>query len=100
MTNSHRRTKVAGILCLHRITDNRLTDRPPENLLNELGIAANQVALVTTHWDKTDKAKGKETEQQLEQRAWRSLSRAGAKMERFYNTPETARKIIERLLYS
>ncbi len=31
---------MAGILCLHRITDNRLTDRPPENLLNELGIAA------------------------------------------------------------
>jgi len=96
------KTKVAGILLLHSIRDNRLTHRPPENLLKDLRIdnAANQVALVTTHWDRTDFGKGKETEQRLEKGVWAPLSRMGAKMERFDKTSDTAWKIIERLLYS
>jgi len=103
-TSSHPKKKVTGILCLHRITDNRLTksNRPPTNLLSDLcgkkADAAKQVTLVTTHWDKTKYDKGTGTEQQLKQGAWASLSALGARMERFNNTEKEAQGIVERLL--
>lgn len=96
---------MTGILCLYNITDRRLTNGPPTNLLRGLcgeeADAAKQVALVATHWDKVKSdAEGRAKEGQLKQMAWASLSENGAKMERFNKTEEAARKIIKRLLYT
>jgi len=112
MTSRHPKTKVAGILCLHRITDRRLKDAPPTRLLKDLcgdtevdatkQVALKQVALVTTHWDKIGEAireaEGRKRERELIQMTWASLSAMGAKMERFNKTEEAARKIVNRLL--
>jgi len=107
MTSSHPKTNVAGILCLHNIRVNHLKGNSnlPTKLLKDLcgdtADVAQQVVLVSTHWDRVkSNAMGRERERALRQTVWASLSAAGAKMERFNNTEEAARGIIGGLLHS
>src|SRR6266540_3872629 len=88
MTSSYPKTNVTGILCLHRIEDNRLTYPPPTKLLKKLcgDNAIKHVALVTTHWGKTKVATYETREKELKEKAWASFSKQGAKTERFDNT--------------
>ncbi|KAI5984613.1 hypothetical protein EDD15DRAFT_2177051, partial [Pisolithus albus] len=59
--------------------------------------AADRIRLVTTMWDEVDNLRAEEVERTLARTHWRSLVRAGARLKRFDNAPETAWRIIRDL---
>jgi hypothetical protein len=93
--------KLAGIIYLHRITDNRMAGTPHRNLRMFGELCGNQavkkVVLVTTMWDKA--AKNKETrENQLFERYWKTMIDHGASTARFSNSADSAWEIINTIL--
>ncbi|KAI8712541.1 G domain-containing protein [Fusarium sp. LHS14.1] len=85
--------KLNGIIYLHRIKDERMTNAIMRNLAmfrNLCGDAAfKNVALVTTFWDELqDPSKGEDREQQL----------LAFKIMRFQNTRESALDIISKVI--
>lgn len=93
--------KLAGILYLHRITDNRISGSPQRNLrmFGELcgDRAAHKVVLVTTMWDKVDPDVGERRLSELEYKYFHGLLRRGATSMRFNNTYRAAWDIIETI---
>ncbi|KAF8891140.1 hypothetical protein CPB84DRAFT_1939392 [Gymnopilus junonius] len=94
---------LAGILYLHRITDNRMAGSPYRNLkmFGDLcgNKAARGVVLVTTMWDKLKtKEIGESREADLKKNFWADLIASQASVDRFENTLESARGIIDRLI--
>jgi predicted GTPase/exonuclease VII small subunit len=107
--------KLAGIVYLHRITDNRMAGSPHRNLrmFGELcgDQAVKKVVLVTTMWDKAySLAPGKQKDQDREQeklvsrekdlfeRYWKTMIDHGASTARFTNSSHSAWNIIEVIL--
>ena len=96
--------KLAGIIYLHRITDNRMGGSPHRNLrmFGELcgDQAVKKVVLVTTMWDKdkTDPQKHNQRERELFDNYWKTMINYGASTARFLNSPESAWKIIDPIL--
>ena len=100
--------KLAGIIYLHRITDNRMSGSPHRNLrmFGELcgDQAVKKVVLVTTMWDrvKKDPAKNQDThnqrENQLFDNYWKTMRDHGASTARFSNSAESAWQIIDTIL--
>ncbi|KAF9528234.1 P-loop containing nucleoside triphosphate hydrolase protein [Crepidotus variabilis] len=94
--------KLAGIIYLHRITDNRMAGSPMRNLrmFGELcgDRAAHKVVLVTTMWDKIEQSPGEKRESELEYRYFKELLRRGALLMRFNNTYRAAWDIIEAII--
>ena len=99
--------KLAGIIYLQRITDNRMAGTPHHNLrmFRELcgNRAMKKVVLVTTSWDK---ASGLEKdlqtflrrEQQLIDNHWKIMIDHGASTARFSNSVDSAWNIIDIIL--
>ncbi|KAF8811037.1 hypothetical protein BYT27DRAFT_7185147 [Phlegmacium glaucopus] len=95
--------KLAGIVYLHKITDNRMAGAPHRNLrmFSELcgDQAVKKVILVTTMWDKlAKKSVGAQREHNLRIKYWRVMMENGALVARFRNTPQTAWKIIDMII--
>ncbi|KAF8811578.1 hypothetical protein BYT27DRAFT_7183855 [Phlegmacium glaucopus] len=107
--------KLAGIVYLHRITDNRMAGSPHRNLrmFGELcgDQAVKKVVLVTTMWDKAySSAPGKQKDQDREteklihrekdlfEHYWKTMIDHGASTARFTNSPQSAWGIIDILL--
>ncbi|KAJ3456440.1 hypothetical protein MRS44_016463 [Fusarium solani] len=97
--------KLNGIIYLHRIKDERMTNAIMRNLTmfrNLCGDAAFQnVALVTTFWDELqDQSKGEDREQQLLARGewWGYMTGKGSKTMRFHNTRESALEIVSKVI--
>jgi len=98
--------KLAGIVYLHRITDNRMGGSPYRNLrmFGELcgDQAVRKVVLVTTMWDKghtTDHQQAhNQRENELFERYWKTMKDHGALTARFLNKPDSAWEIIDIIL--
>ena len=96
--------KLAGIIYLHRITDNRMGGSPHRNLrmFGELcgDQAVKKVVLVTTMWDKdkADPQKHNQRERELFDNYWKTMINYGASTARFLNSPDSAWKIIDPFL--
>ncbi|KAJ4317353.1 hypothetical protein N0V84_007410 [Fusarium piperis] len=97
--------KLNGIIYLHRIKDERMTNALMRNLTmfrNLCGDAAFQnVVLVTTFWDELqDQAKGEGREQQLLDRDewWGYMAAKGSNTLRFQNTRESALEIVSKVI--
>ncbi|KIK19428.1 hypothetical protein PISMIDRAFT_153001 [Pisolithus microcarpus 441] len=93
--------ELTGVIYTHNIggDNNCATDVLSFQLLGHLcgDEAADRVRLVTTMWDDVDMSKAGEAEGRLKRTRWQSLIRAGARLERFDNTPETAWNIVRDL---
>ncbi|RMJ20287.1 hypothetical protein CDV36_000084 [Fusarium kuroshium] len=97
--------KLNGIIYLHRIKDERMTNAIMRNLTmfrSLCGDAAFQnVVLATTFWDELqDQSKGEDREQQLLARGewWGYMTAKGSKNMRFHNTRESALDIISKVI--
>ncbi|RSL66606.1 hypothetical protein CEP54_003638 [Fusarium duplospermum] len=97
--------KLNGIIYLHRIKDERMTNAIMRNLTlfrNLCGDAAfRNVILVTTFWDELqDQEKGEGREQQLLGRSewWGYMAAKGSRTMRFRNTQESALEIVSEIV--
>ncbi|EMD41337.1 hypothetical protein CERSUDRAFT_89905 [Gelatoporia subvermispora B] len=94
-----------GVIWIHSINDSDNDFKAPDlELLSELcGTCKSppdlrKVVIVTTHWDAVPEDKAKTREAQLRSGCFKEMIEAGARMERHYNTPESAMGIISRFL--
>jgi len=101
--------KLAGIIYLHRITDNRMAGSPNRNLrmFGELcgDEAMKKVVLVTTMWDKALASASDEQRKVLDRREkdlmdnyWKTMMKYGASTARFTNSRDSAEKIVNKIL--
>jgi len=94
--------KLAGIIYLHRISDNRMGGTPHRNLrmFGELcgDKAVKKVVLVTTMWDKVQQETGARREKELFDNYWNKMIEHGALTTRFSNTAGSAWDIIKIIL--
>ncbi|KDR82102.1 hypothetical protein GALMADRAFT_240601 [Galerina marginata CBS 339.88] len=96
--------QIVGIIYLHRITDNRIAETVHRSfhVFSELcGYdAAQNVVLVTTMWDEIEGegVVGEEREKEFKEKLWAGMLSHGASTTRFDNTPDSARKIISRVV--
>ncbi|KAF8420751.1 P-loop containing nucleoside triphosphate hydrolase protein [Boletus edulis BED1] len=95
--------RIAGIIYVHRITDNRMPGSAYKNLQMFGRLCGNaplpRTRLVTTMWDQSkDKATAIRRETQLIDEFWRTLIDGGATVHRFSNTPDSAQEIVGSLL--
>ena len=98
-----RKLVLAGVIYLHRISDIRMSEAPHRNLrmFGELSgnKSAKKVVLATTMWDKVnDISEGEKRETALKEKYWNVMLHHGAVVERFFNTPESAWAVINRLV--
>lgn len=94
--------KLAGIVYLHKITDNRMAGAPHRNLRMFAQLCGDQgvknVILVTTMWDTIKIWTGAQWEHDLRRNYWSHMIEKGALVARFRNTPQTAWKIIDMII--
>jgi hypothetical protein len=90
--------KVTGILYVHRISDNRMTEPPFTNQEvfeefcgDELG---KKICVTTTHWDLVDEQTGEKREVDIK----RDYCVNGTTMARFKGTQESAWHAVDTLL--
>ncbi|KAF5009926.1 hypothetical protein FDECE_3911 [Fusarium decemcellulare] len=101
--------KLAGILYLHRISDNRVSGSAMKNftLLEKMcgPAAASRVFLITTMWDLTETGKLSHREAEMREMRlastiefWGSLCQQGSQTRRWRGDNETAISIINELI--
>ncbi|KAM5349523.1 hypothetical protein ACJ41O_006028 [Fusarium nematophilum] len=97
--------KLTGIVYLHRIKDERMTNGIMRNLAMFRNLcgdnAFKNVVLVTTFWDELqDTAKGEDREEQLVKRPdwWGYMTSKGSTTRRFDNTRQSALDIVGELV--
>jgi hypothetical protein len=94
--------KLAGIVYLHKITDNRMAGAPHRNLRMFAQLCGDQgvkkVILVTTMWDTIKTWTGAQREHDLRRNYWSAMMEKGALVARFRNTQQTAWKIIDMII--
>ena len=94
--------KLAGLIYLHRITDNRMAGTPHRNLrmFGELcgDLAAKKAVLVTTMWDKVQQDTGVRREKELLENYWKTMINYGTSTARFTNTAGSAWAVIDPIL--
>ncbi|KAF9469797.1 hypothetical protein BDZ94DRAFT_1243279 [Collybia nuda] len=77
------KARVAGILYLHRISDNRITEPPFTNQATFQTFCGEdigkKICIVTTYWDKVDQSTGEKREKDIENK----YCAAGTPMARF-----------------
>ncbi|ETS88209.1 hypothetical protein PFICI_02037 [Pestalotiopsis fici W106-1] len=98
---------LRGILYLHKISDNRMTGTARKNLRLMKKIcgkdALKNIILTTTMWEKVEPAEGHDRERQLVKTPeyWGDMiQNHGSRVERCFNTKESAMEVVESLLSS
>ncbi|XP_006459424.1 hypothetical protein AGABI2DRAFT_141962 [Agaricus bisporus var. bisporus H97] len=94
--------KLSGILFLHRITDNRMTNTLVRNLDMFENLCGNgafsNVRFVTTHWDQLkDNNQGIKTEGELRKKYFNTFLCGGSQVHRFQSSFASAWQIINSL---
>jgi hypothetical protein len=93
--------KLAAVLYLHNISDNRMTGSAMEHLelfSSMCGQAAMQnVAIVTTMWSYVPKEVGNKREEDLKREVWNDMLANGCCVKRFENTYDSAWSIVGSL---
>ncbi|KAJ3561368.1 hypothetical protein NP233_g10237 [Leucocoprinus birnbaumii] len=95
--------RLHGLVYLHRITDNRLTEGPLNSLcmFRELcgDSAISQVVLVSTMWEELMFDDGMSREKELQELYWKPLIDKGSKIDRLTRSdPDDAWRIVEQLI--
>ena len=94
--------KLAGIVYLHRISDNRMAGTPLKNLnmfANLCGDdAVRNVILTTTMWSRVQADVGFRREKELRGKYWKTMLDLGSGTHRFLDTYESAWSIINVFL--
>ncbi|KAG8859234.1 hypothetical protein FRB91_008601 [Serendipita sp. 411] len=93
------KSKVALIIYLHRITDNRVGSSASKNITILAGLCDNielpSIVLVTTMWGLVDAGRGAQREEELREIVWRELIREQqCGFERFDNSMDSVHRII------
>jgi hypothetical protein len=97
------RLQLAGIIYVHRITDNRMTNTLLRNLTVIRNICGDEplrnVTIMTTFWDREDPKTAAKREREMLEKAdwWGYMMEKGAKSRRFFNTEESAHAITSRV---
>jgi hypothetical protein len=98
------RLKLAGIIYVHRITDNRMTNTLLRNLSVIRNICGDEplknVTIMTTFWDKEDLKTAVKREGEMREKTdwWGYMMEKGAKSRRFLNTEESAHNILQEFI--
>lgn len=98
------KTRLTGVICLHRISDTRMSGSSTKNLrmLRSLCGTSNlsHVSLVTTMWDKVQPEEGENREAELLStgKFWGDMRDDGAMVRRYDNTKERALILVNELL--
>ncbi|KDQ53007.1 hypothetical protein JAAARDRAFT_39720 [Jaapia argillacea MUCL 33604] len=97
------KVKLAGILYLHRISDNRMSGSPLKNLrmFGKLcgDTAARRVVLVSSMWDRLqDQELARRREAELKDNFWRGMLDNGASIDRSANSSESAWRIVRKVV--
>lgn len=96
--------KVSGMIYMHRISDRRVGGIARENFRLFEKIcgpnAMKNVLIVTTMWEDVELGIGEAREQELASKSvfFQTASQQGAKMERLYNNPESAKHVASMFL--
>lgn len=96
--------RLAGIIYLHRILDNRVGGVGTRNLKMFRKLCGDKnlgsVVLATTHWDSVDRKKGRQRELELQQEEnyWAPLIREGSSVLRHDKNEVSGLKIINHLI--
>ena len=99
----HDGMKLAGIVYLHEISQDRITGtaRKNQNLFKKLcgDGAVKHVVLATTKWSRLANADlGRQRETELRKIFWKDMLRLGSSMTRFDGTRGSAREIVRNIL--
>jgi hypothetical protein len=103
-TASEVSVKLDGIIYLHRITDPRMGGSAARNLRMFKLLcghdAYSKVRLATTRWEEVKESVGVQREKELQDKDqyWGPMMKLGSRVERHYNTRDSAMKIIETYL--
>jgi hypothetical protein len=100
---SHKRNiKVAGVVYLHRITDNRLSGAAMKNLHAFASLCGPDampiVILVTTMWDDVKEEVGVRREEELKDIFSQEVMDVECRMERFRNTSKSVWDIVDKAI--
>jgi len=94
--------KLAGILYLHRVSDNRVAGTPLKNLRMFEKLcgkkALQNVILVTTMWDKVEGLTGSNREKELKGGYWKGMIKQGSRAVRYRNTYDSAWDILDSII--
>ena len=95
--------KLAGIVYLHEISQDRITGTAPNNLTLFKKLcgdkAVNYVVLATTKWSRLANADlGRQRETELRDIFWKNMLRHGSSVTRFDGTQGSAQKIVRDIL--
>ncbi|KAK6534806.1 hypothetical protein TWF281_006106 [Arthrobotrys megalospora] len=94
--------KLHGIIYLHPISENRMTNPATKNLemFRKLTGEKNlkNVLLTTSMWDKVTAEEGAKRERELKEKFWKILLSFEAKVVKYKGTPESAREIAGLLM--
>ncbi|KAJ4189097.1 hypothetical protein NW767_011748 [Fusarium falciforme] len=99
--------KLAGIVYLHRITDNRVRGSSMKNLKMFQQLCGDEafghVILATSMWDTLDKASkdvGDQREQELMSRAefWGTMYKSGSQVARWLGNEQSAQSIVGKII--
>ncbi|KAJ8517855.1 hypothetical protein ONZ45_g5022 [Pleurotus djamor] len=93
--------KLAGIIYMHRVSDNRMAGSPLKNLdmFRQLcgTHAAQNVVLVTTMWSRVKPEVGQKRLAELKSNFWHGMIQCGADVAQFNDTSDSAWSIIKQL---
>ncbi|KAF8232380.1 hypothetical protein L208DRAFT_1397596 [Tricholoma matsutake] len=94
--------KIAGIIYLHRISDNRMSGSPLKNLQMFGKLcgdgAIKKVVLATTMWTKVKRDVGERRENELKEKYWAGMLELGSQMMRFGDSFQAAWKVIDQIV--
>lgn len=91
--------KVAGIIYLHEISQDRMESRNLKIFRKLCGDKASKhVVLATTKWRKVDESNGAEREQELKKSFWNIMVRHGSLILRFEDSHTSAGQIVDAIL--
>jgi len=96
-----RQIGLAGLLYFHRISDNRMSGRPLNNLHYFRQLCENEldrVILTTTMWDEVDEKTGTNREDVLQTDFWKPLIDHGSSVKRFLNDTASAFDILRPIV--
>ncbi|KAG8819391.1 hypothetical protein FRC17_010470 [Serendipita sp. 399] len=92
--------KLAGLIYLHRISDNRmtLTERKTIEIFKAIcgPDALHSVILATSMWDEVDDSIGSSREAELRTSFWESMINSGSRLMRFTHTSQSAWEILDQ----
>jgi len=90
---------LAGIIYMHRISDNRMAGSPLKNLRMFGKLCGDEalpnVILATTMWDRVDPSTAVRREDELKRDFWKRMLALGSPVVRFHGTFESAWQIID-----